>query len=85
MNNSFVKAEARQARYKKRARGARRWSHMVMLMLVVASSAALWMDEHIGPGLQQRVYAAIAELETAKDNENGTGAAFSAAFSKLVL
>ena len=27
----------------------------------------------------------IAELETAKDNENGTGAAFSAAFSKLVL
>ncbi|SLN32646.1 hypothetical protein PEL8287_01560 [Roseovarius litorisediminis] len=85
MNGKFGKAEARQSRYKQRARGARKWAHRVMFLLLVSCGAALWMDESIGPDLQKRVFAAMAELETASVNEKGASGAFQAAFAKLVL
>ncbi|MEO3416262.1 hypothetical protein AAFO92_16545 [Roseovarius sp. CAU 1744] len=85
MEFAFVKREARQERYKTRARTARFYARFVMFALVCTIAAAAWQDEHYGPQMKQYALFAMEKFEAATDEGSTSRKIVQAAISKLQL
>lgn len=85
MEFAFVKREARQERYKIRARTARFYARIVMFALVCTVAAAAWQDEAYGPVMRQYALTAMEKFEAATNEDSTSRKLVEAAKSKLQL
>ena len=85
MEFAFVKREARQERYKTRAKTARFYARIVMFALICTTGAAAWQDEHYGPQVKQYALIAMKKFEEATDEDSTSRKLVQAAISKLQL
>lgn len=85
MEFAFVKREARQERYKIRAKTARFYSRIVMFALLCATGAAAWQDAHYGPQMKAYALTAMQKFEDATDEDSASRKLVQAAINKLEL
>ncbi len=85
MEFAFVKREARQERYKIRAKTARFYARIVMFALVCTTAVAAWQDDNYGPWMRQYALTAMEKFEAATDEDSTGRKLVEAAKSKLQL
>lgn len=85
MEFAFVKREARQERYKIRAKTARFYARIVMFALVCTTAFAAWQDEVYGPMMREYALTAMDKIEAATDEDSTGRKLVEAAKSKLQL
>ncbi|WP_299849463.1 hypothetical protein [uncultured Roseovarius sp.] len=85
MEYAFAKREARRERYKTRAKTARFYARLVMLLLVCTTAAAAWQDDTYGPQMKQYALIAMEKFEAATDEDSASRKLVQTAISKLEL
>ncbi len=85
MEFAFVKRDARQERYKMRAKTARFYARVVMFALICTTAAAAWQDEHYGPQMKEYALVAMKKFEEVTDEDSTSRKLVQAAMSKLQL
>lgn len=85
MEFAFVKREARQERYRQRARTARFYARIVIFAMICTMGAAVWQDETYGPQMKQFALTALERFEAATDEDSASRKFVQAAISKLNL
>lgn len=85
MEYAFVKQEARQERYKARARRARFYAHLVGFCLIGTMAAAAWQDDTYGPKMKEYARIAMEKFEDATDEDSAGRKIVQAAINKLEL
>ena len=85
MEYAFMKKQARQERYKERAKTARFYARLTMLALVGTVATAAWQDETYGPQMKEYARIAMEKFEAATDEDSTSRKIVQAAMSKLNL
>ena len=68
-----------------RAKKARFYARLVMLLLVGTTAAAAWQDDTYGPQMKQYALIAMEKFEEATDEDSAGRKLVQAAISKLEL